>query len=693
MVPRLDADALVDDAGATTTRSASSRTATSSRENARRGQDDREYELVDTGVFDEDRYWAVDRRLREGRADDLLMRITVDEPRAGGGHDARPAARCGSATPGPWETARAHRRRRSAAVDGRLVAAARPTRDAHPWPATASRCRCSATTRRTPSACTASPAGRPTRRTASTTTSSPALPTVNPDQVGHQGGAALTSSTVPAGGTARSGSVSVPATWRRARLGDRRSPRSSRTAQAEADAFFADLTPAASQRRRGVSAAPGHRRPDVGQAVLPLRRRALAGRRPGWSAAAGGAPARPQRASGATSTTLDVISMPDPWEYPWYAAWDLAFHCVPIAHVDAAFAKGQLILMLREWYMHPNGQIPAYEWAFGDVNPPGARLGGAAGVRDRRGRDSDYEFLGRVFTSCCSTSPGGSTARTPAGNNVFEGGFLGLDNIGPIDRSADAAGRRPPRAERRHGLDGDVRLNLLEMALVLAEHDRATRTWRRSSSSTSRTSPTPCACKGCGTRRTGSSTTCSASPTGRASRCGCGRWSGCCRCARRRRSVSATLERLPDFAGRCAGSSTTSREYRGVVGETHVRDGAEGRLLSVVDAERLVRDPGADAVRGRVPVALRAARAVAAARGPAVLDRPRRGVVHRRLRAGRVDHRACSAATRTGAGRSGSRSTSSSIEAIRRFARFYGDDLLVEHPAGSGAEDDLGRGR
>ena len=97
---------------------------------------------------------------------------------------------------------------------------------------------------------------------------------------------------------------------------------------------------------------------------------AVARRRPGRPAAA-----RPRRstaatATGGTSTTRDVISMPDKWEYPWYAAWDLAFHCIPLALVDPEFAKHQLILLLREWYMHPNGQLPAYEWAFGDVNPP-----------------------------------------------------------------------------------------------------------------------------------------------------------------------------------------------------------------------------------------------------------------------------------------------------------------------------------
>ena len=98
-------------------------------------------------------------------------------------------------------------------------------------------------------------------------------------------------------------------------------------------------------------------------------------------------------------TSFDVISMPDPWEYPWYAAWDLAFHCVAIARVDPGFAKEQLLLLLREWYMHPNGQIPAYEWAFGDVNPPVHALGGAAGVRARRRAATTTSWPG-CCTSC-----------------------------------------------------------------------------------------------------------------------------------------------------------------------------------------------------------------------------------------------------------------------------------------------------
>ena len=132
----------------------------------------------------------------------------------------------------------------------------------------------------------------------------------------------------------------------------------------------------------------------------------------------------------------DVISMPDKWEYPWYAAWDLAFHMLPFARIDVDFAKQQLILLLREWYMHPNGQIPAYEFAFGDVNPPVHawacwrvyKMSGPRGSRDR-------QFLVRCFHKLLLNFTWWINRKDLDGNNLFSGGFLGLDNIGIFDRS------------------------------------------------------------------------------------------------------------------------------------------------------------------------------------------------------------------------------------------------------------------
>jgi len=135
----------------------------------------------------------------------------------------------------------------------------------------------------------------------------------------------------------------------------------------------------------------------------------------------------------------DVVSMPDKWEYPWYAAWDLAFHCAAFAHIDATFAKEQLLLMLREWYMHPNGQIPAYEWAFGDVNPPvhaWAALQVYRIEQQRNGGTGDREFLERVFHKLMLNFTWWVNRKDIEGQNVFQGGFLGLDNIGVFDRSS-----------------------------------------------------------------------------------------------------------------------------------------------------------------------------------------------------------------------------------------------------------------
>ena len=134
---------------------------------------------------------------------------------------------------------------------------------------------------------------------------------------------------------------------------------------------------------------------------------------------------------------VDVLSMPDKWEYPWFAAWDLAFHTIPIAMVDPEWAKGQILLLLREWYMHPNGQIPAYEWNFGDVNPPvHAWAAWQVYKIDREHNDRpDTMFLERVFHKLLLNFTWWVNQEDSDGNNVFQGGFLGLDNIGVFDRS------------------------------------------------------------------------------------------------------------------------------------------------------------------------------------------------------------------------------------------------------------------
>jgi len=187
----------------------------------------------------------------------------------------------------------------------------------------------------------------------------------------------------------------------------------------------------------------------------------------------------PQRKHGRNSewkslNNADILSLPDKWEYPWYASWDLAFHCIPLALIDAQFAKHQLVLLTREWYMRANGQLPAYEWNFSDVNPP---VHGWAAWRvyqiDRKnnGGVGDLEFLERVFHKLMLNFTWWVNQKDAAGRNVFQGGFLGLDNIGVFDRSA-----RLPTGGYINQSDGTswmamYALNLMRIALELAGHN------------------------------------------------------------------------------------------------------------------------------------------------------------------------------------------------------------------------------
>jgi hypothetical protein len=166
----------------------------------------------------------------------------------------------------------------------------------------------------------------------------------------------------------------------------------------------------------------------------------------------------------------DILSMPDKWEYPWFAAWDLAFHAIPLALLDPAFAKAQLDVITREWYMHPNGQLPAYEWAFGDVNPPvhAWATWRVYKIEEKRTGKGDRQFLERVFQKLLLNFTWWVNRKDIYGNNVFEGGFLGLDNIGVFDRSAPL-----PTGGRLEQSDGTswmamYSLNMLTIALELA---------------------------------------------------------------------------------------------------------------------------------------------------------------------------------------------------------------------------------
>ncbi|HRP32214.1 MAG TPA: glucosidase [Agriterribacter sp.] len=171
----------------------------------------------------------------------------------------------------------------------------------------------------------------------------------------------------------------------------------------------------------------------------------------------------------------DIISMPDKWEYPWYAAWDLAFHCISMAVADPCFAKNQLLLIMREWYMKPDGQLPAYEWNFSDVNPPvqGWAAMQVYYIEKKKEGKGDIVFLKKVFQKLLINFTWWMNRKDLSGNNLFEGGFLGLDNIGVFNRSAPLSSNM--QLEQADGTSwmGMYALNMLDMALEIAVHDIA----------------------------------------------------------------------------------------------------------------------------------------------------------------------------------------------------------------------------
>jgi hypothetical protein len=233
--------------------------------------------------------------------------------------------------------------------------------------------------------------------------------------------------------------------------------------RSEADAFYAELTPAAASADEAL-----------------VMRQAFAGLL--WTKQfyhydvarwLDGDPAQPQppaqRLAGRNMhwrsfDAFDIMSMPDKWEYPWFAAWDLAFHCVAFAHIDPAFAKYQLILLCREWFQNPNGALPAYEWDFSDVNPPVQAWAALEVFAIDGGRDID--FLSRMFDKLLVNFTWWVNREDAAGNNLFEGGFLGLDNIGPIDRSHLPAGGLLEQSDAT-GWMGFYSLILAAMAAIL----------------------------------------------------------------------------------------------------------------------------------------------------------------------------------------------------------------------------------
>jgi len=433
-------------------------------ENARRGRTDAEYELIDTGIFDDDRYWVVTVDYAKAGPDDICMRITVEN--AGPDEAAihvLPTLWCrntwswGRSTESPPQLT---------LVRPGLITAEGPAfspmalsfdADAPAW-----FCDNETNTERVFGTPGTSPFPKDGINDALIT----GAPTINPANIGTKASAHHVL-VVPAG-ESREVRVRLRAGCDSTDLGSD-FDEVMKLREEEADTYYRDLAP------------------ELPEDEALVMRQSFAGLMWGkqffhydvetWlDGDPAFPPPPPERRSIRNSawrhfSAADVISMPDPWEYPWFAAWDLAFHCIPLSHVDPAFAKHQLLLMLREWFMHPNGQLPAYEWKFEDVNPP-VHAWAALSVFHGSG-DHDYTFLEKAFHKLLLNFSWWVNRKDSQGANVFEGGFLGLDNIGAFDRSSDI-----PSGGYLAQSDGTAWmafycLNMLEIAIVLAEHDES----------------------------------------------------------------------------------------------------------------------------------------------------------------------------------------------------------------------------
>jgi hypothetical protein len=437
--------------------------------NRARSRHELEYELVDTGIFDEDRYFDVEVEYAKAAPEDIVCRVTVHNRSSQdarvhvlptlwfrntwswGGDRPRPRlTRAGSASP----VIRAEHHELGvyylhAAADADLLFCENETNAARIWSATAG-------------------SRFPKDGIGDHLLSGAA--TVNPDSEGTKA-AAHVALQVPGGGQAsvlvrltREGPEALAAPFAGAvELIARR--------RAEADEFYEAITP-----------------PTVSDDAKAVMRQALAGMLwskqcyffdvDRWLRERNFHPLRAPAQRGTRNESWfhmfnhDVVSMPDKWEYPWYAAWDLAFHCIPLAMVDPDFAKNQIDLMVSQEYLHPTGQMPAYEWNFGDVNPPVHAFATLflQNLESDLG-DTDVPFLREAFKKLLLNFTWWVNRKDPTGHNVFEGGFLGLDNIGVFDRSAAL-----PTGGRLEQADGTAWMamfsqNMLEIALTLLDND------------------------------------------------------------------------------------------------------------------------------------------------------------------------------------------------------------------------------
>ena len=336
----------------------------------------------------------------------------------------------------------------------------------------------------------------------------------------------------------------------------------------------------------------------------------------------------------------DVISMPDEWEYPWFAAWDTAFHTIPLAHVDPAFAKEQLVLMCREWAMHPNGQLPAYEWAFGDVNPPVHAW--AAWHVYRIDGYRDQAFLIRVFTKLLLNFSWWVNRKDADGSNVFEGGFLGMDNIALFDRSAPLPpGYRLEQSDATSWMAFYCQ-QMFKIALELSRFDQAwddtaTKFLEHFLSIAEALNAFGSHGVSLWHEEDGFFYDVLVPPDGGAQPLRIRSMVGLLPILGATEVPTWITSECPDLTTRLR---WLQRRRPGLMGPLRSRSAPEGRrmLLSLVDEERLARAPGADVRQRRVPLALRHPVAV---EGDRVGRGPRRRAGRRhRVRAGGVAHRA-----------------------------------------------------
>ncbi|WP_306208470.1 MGH1-like glycoside hydrolase domain-containing protein [Actinoplanes sp. RD1] len=468
-----------------------------------------------------------------------------------------------------------------------------------------------------------------------------------------------------------------------------------RARRAEADAYFADLIPAAASDEEAAVARQGIAGLMWGKQFYHFDVKQWLHGDPG------SAPPPPGRRYGRNNAwwhmaSFDVISMPDPWEYPWYAAWDLAFHCVSIARVDPGFAKSQLLLLLREWYMHPNGQIPAYEWAFGDVNPPVHAWAALRVFEIDGGRDHD--FLARVMHKLLLNFTWWVNRKDVGGNNVFEGGFLGLDNVGPFDRSAALPVAGVLEQSDGTGWMAMYALNLLDISLRLALHDRTYEDMATKFFEHFAYIAEAAYRQGLWDDEDSFFYDVLRLPDGHKMPLKARSIVGLLPLAATTRLTAGTLNRLPDLAARVRWMLANQGDYGDVISARRLsRTGGQQRLLSMVGQDQLLRILARmlDPEEFLSPYGLRSL-------SRSHLEKPFT------VSLGGQDFTVGYEPAESTSGLFGGNSNWRGplwmpvnyllIEALREFAAFYGDDLMVEYPTGAATKcsltavaDDLSR--